>query len=202
MELRDKNGLSEAEFLARYRPGNYPRPSVTADIAVLVPRAEGAEVLLIRRGGHPFLGCWALPGGFVNPDESVDAAAAREVLEETGAAGLPLEQLHTFSTPGRDPRTWVISCAYLAALPVRPSSVHAGDDAAQAAWFSAAYTRELTGGDFVYTLRLTGPGVSGTAVVRRAASGQEYAVEAPGPLAFDHAAILACALERLSVGKN
>ena len=83
MELRDKHGLTEQEFLKNYRADKYPRPSMTADIVLLSPAKEGVEALLIRRGGHPFLGCWALPGGFVGPKESVDAAAARELEEET-----------------------------------------------------------------------------------------------------------------------
>ena len=81
MEPVDKNGLTESEFLAAYKPGDYPRPSATADLALL--RRGGSEILLIKRGNHPFIGKWALPGGFVNPDETVEAAAARELFEET-----------------------------------------------------------------------------------------------------------------------
>lgn len=77
METRDKNGLTEREFLASYRQKDYPRPSVTVDIAVFQRGQGGLRALLIRRGGHPYLGCWALPGGFVNPDEEAHAAAAR-----------------------------------------------------------------------------------------------------------------------------
>ena len=71
MELRDKNGLTEAEFLAQYRPGDYPRPSVAADIAIFSPGEEGPQVLLIRRGGHPCLGQWALAGGVVERGEAL-----------------------------------------------------------------------------------------------------------------------------------
>ncbi len=93
------------------------------------------EVLLVRRGGHPFLGCWAVPGGFVNPDEDADAACARELQEETGLEGVPFEQLGFYSTPGRDPRGWVVSSAYVA-LVAGDAVPHAGDDAADARWFS------------------------------------------------------------------
>ena len=70
-ELLDKNGLTEREFLAAYRADRYPRPSVTADIMLLSETPDGVETLLIRRGGHPYLGCWALPGGFAGPSERV-----------------------------------------------------------------------------------------------------------------------------------
>ena len=90
MEKRDKRGLTEAEYLAQYKPGRYPQPSLTVDI-ILLAHAEGAlRVLLVRRGGHPYLGCWALPGGFAEPQETTAQAAARELAEETHAQGLAL----------------------------------------------------------------------------------------------------------------
>ena len=73
-------------------------------------------LLLIQRGGHPYLGDWALPGGFVRPGETTKAAAKRELREETGLDQVYLEQLYTFSDPGRDPRTWVMSCAHMALI--------------------------------------------------------------------------------------
>ena len=107
MEKRDKRGLTEAEYLAQYKPGRYPQPSLTVDI-ILLAHAEGAlRVLLVRRGGHPYLGCWALPGGFAEPQETTAQAAARELAEETHAQGLALTPIGLFSTPGRDPRGWL-----------------------------------------------------------------------------------------------
>ena len=88
MELRDKNGLTEQEFLASYHAGDFPRPSVTADIMIFSRDERGLKVLLVRRGGHPCLGQWALPGGFVEPNETIGHAAARELEEETGLTGL------------------------------------------------------------------------------------------------------------------
>ena len=91
--LRDKNGLTEAEFLARYDAGKYPRPSVTADVAAFLHEDGKPRVLLVRRGGHPFIGTWALPGGFVEPEETVETAARRELWEETGIENVPVRQI-------------------------------------------------------------------------------------------------------------
>ena len=91
----------------------YPRPAVTVDIAI-VTREEKPRVLLIRRKHDPFAGCWALPGGFVDMDEALEAAARRELFEETGVKAKALMQLATFGDPGRDPRGRTISVVYLA----------------------------------------------------------------------------------------
>lgn len=134
MELRDKNGLTETEFLQSYRQKDYPRPSLTADL-VVIRDGELHALLLIRRGGHPYLGCWALPGGFVAPGEDAQSAAQRELQEETGLRELPLAPLGFYSAPGRDPRGWVVSAAFLS-VSRRFSPVRADDDAAEAAWFA------------------------------------------------------------------
>ncbi|GAA3635345.1 NUDIX domain-containing protein [Lentzea roselyniae] len=96
-------------------------------------RSDALCALLVRRGEAPFRGRWALPGGFVRVSESVDAAAARELVEETGVFGLHLEQLATYGEPRRDPRMRVVSVAYLALAPDLPVPV-AGTDAAAASW--------------------------------------------------------------------
>ena len=141
MEYKDKNGLTEKEFLAQYSPGDYPRPSVTVDMMVLGPKKDysGLKILLIKRGGHPYINCWALPGGFVHEDESCYEAAARELKEETGLKNVFLEQVYTFSKPKRDPRTRVMSVAYMALSPVAPP-VKGGDDALEAAWFDFEFS--------------------------------------------------------------
>ena len=110
MELRDKNGLTEAEFLAAYRPGDYPRPSVTVDILLFLKPKEGLpKLLLVRRGGHPCLGMWALPGGFVNPDENTEAAVLRELEEETGYRAEHIELMGEFIPTGAylEERIWM-----------------------------------------------------------------------------------------------
>ena len=93
---------TEAEFLATYDPTRWPSFGVTADVVLLTVRHGRLSVLLIERGNHPFQGHWALPGGFVNIDEDLDAAAQRELAEETGVAieANWLEQLRTYGTPG------------------------------------------------------------------------------------------------------
>ena len=160
--------------LAGYDPSAFERPSVTVDVVAFVARRDGENnerlhVLLVRRGVPPFAGRWALPGGFVRMDEDLDAAAHRELQEETGTrAPSYLEQLYTFGAPGRDPRTRVITVAYYALLPGPASDLpdaaggsepRAGTDAADARW---------------------------------------YPVDAlPGPLAFDHDRIVETALSRL-----
>ncbi|HLE51238.1 MAG TPA: NUDIX hydrolase [Anaerolineales bacterium] len=114
----------------------YPRPALTVDMVVFSWQAGKLYVLLVQRGAQPFAGEWALPGGFVNIDEPLEAAAARELAEETGLTGMDLEQLHTYGEPQRDPRGRVVTVAYLAVLP--PSAaldVHGADDAARAGWF-------------------------------------------------------------------
>jgi len=114
----------------------YPRPSLTVDVVTFTLRAECLQVLLIRRGGEPYQGIWALPGGFVRMDESLEETAARELEEETGVTEAYLEQLYTYGDPGRDPRGRVVTVAYIALIPVgTPVRVEGGTDAAQAGWF-------------------------------------------------------------------
>ena len=117
-------------FLKTYDDSKYAKPSVTADMVIFSRFSDGSlQVLLIRRGKSPYKDQFALPGGFVNPDESVDQAARRELLEETGVDCACLEPIRTFSTPGRDPRRWVISCAYLALLDASKLQETAADEA-------------------------------------------------------------------------
>ncbi|HET9217994.1 MAG TPA: NUDIX domain-containing protein [Terriglobia bacterium] len=117
---------------------NIPRPlSVTVDIVIFTIRDRRLQVLLIRRLAKPFANKFALPGGFVLEKESVEAAAVRELREETGIDKVYLEQLYTFGEPNRDPRGRVITVAYYALVP-HTQSLHAGTDAADAAWFPVA----------------------------------------------------------------
>lgn len=213
MELKDKNGLTEKEFIEQYRPGDYPRPSMTVDILIFAAPGltgrltipdfaeRGVKILLIRRGGHPCLGRWALPGGFVGPEETVTQAAFRELKEETGVEGLPLKQLYTFSMPGRDPRTWVMTCAHIALIDTGSVTLRAGDDAAEAAWFDvsirimkhknqgARYLLRLANGETVLTALLESPEGLFTEDTCRVLDNQG--------LAFDHPKIILCGIKEL-----
>jgi 8-oxo-dGTP diphosphatase len=119
--------------------GQHERPSVTVDV-VLVALEEGQpKVLLVKRKRPPFEASWAIPGGFVEPGEPLEAAARRELREETGATRVHLQQLHTFGDPGRDPRGWTISVAYVALLGPEHASgaeLQAGSDASELGWFN------------------------------------------------------------------
>jgi 8-oxo-dGTP diphosphatase len=138
MPRRARPSTSEQEFLSAYDPHAFPPVAVTVDIVILTVRQGQLCVLLIRRGGHPFLGRWALPGGFVRPTETLDRAADRELEEETGLSAVAhLEQLGTYGDPDRDPRMRVVSVAYLALVPDLPRPT-AGTDASEARFWPAA----------------------------------------------------------------
>lgn len=116
----------------------FPRPALTVDCVVFGCDEGGLRVLLVRRGVAPFKGRWALPGGFVRMEESLDAAARRELAEEAGVRDLYLEQLYTFGDVKRDPRGRVVSVAYYALVNLSDHPPAASTDAADAAWFPAA----------------------------------------------------------------
>jgi 8-oxo-dGTP diphosphatase len=114
----------------------HPRPAVTVDLVIFTIAEHDLKVLLVRRAQEPFKGKWALPGGFVEMDESLEKAAARELEEEVGVSDVYLEQLYTFGDPGRDPRGRVISVAYFALVDASRQTIRAADDAADAQWHS------------------------------------------------------------------
>ena len=112
---------------------NYPRPSLTADCVVMTRETE-PQVLLIQRGGEPFKGCWAFPGGFMDMDETAKQCAIRELKEETGLKINGLRQIGAYSKVDRDPRGRTVSVAYLAVID-KAEDVKGLDDAAKAQWF-------------------------------------------------------------------
>nr|WP_246562193.1 NUDIX domain-containing protein [Streptomyces roseirectus] len=164
----------EATDVDGYDKHAYEPFAVTVDLAVFTLRAGALHVLLVERGQEPYAGRWALPGGFVLPEESAETAARRELAEETGltgSAGIHLEQLRTYSEPGRDPRMRVVSVAFTALLALPPGAPepHGGGDAAQARWTPydsagplafdhdriLADARERVGAKFEYTCLAT-----------------------------------------------
>ena len=112
----------------------YPRPAVTADIIILKTINSQQSILLIERKYPPYEGMWALPGGFMGMDETLEEAALRELREETGITGVELKQFHTFSKVGRDPRHRTITTVFTGYAD-ETNSIEAGDDAAKAQWF-------------------------------------------------------------------
>ncbi|MCM1496123.1 MAG: NUDIX hydrolase [Bacteroides sp.] len=198
--MRNADGLTEQEFLRQYRPGEYERPSVTVDMLVFAVNEafDALRLLLIRRKNHPFLHCWALPGGFVEMDESLDEAARRELKEETGVQDIYMEQLYTFGEPDRDPRTRIISTAYLALIKEEAVEIQAGDDAAEVCWFTVQEQDgrvELHGdnGEVLYFYVTRVPFfIGGVASVEETA----YKKEDSG-IAFDHEKIIQMGISRL-----
>ena len=116
----------------------YPRPSLTSDSVIFGFDGRKLKILLVERGVEPFKGCWALPGGFMKMNESIDECARRELQEETGVDNVYLEQFHVFSDPGRDPRGRVVTVAFIALVRPEEYNVVGGDDASSALWFDAS----------------------------------------------------------------
>lgn len=169
------DAADELSYLRAYDPSAFERPSVTVDVVLLAPAEGGLRTILVRRDEHPFLGCWALPGGFIRLEESFEAAAARILKTKTGLAKPYLEQLYTFGEPRRDPRTRVITVAYSALVDARRFQ---GADLA-------------AGGTTVARLEVPWKHAEGGPVRALDGSGK------PLPLAFDHASILGMAVQRL-----
>lgn len=198
-ELRDKNGLTESEFLAKYDATKYDRPSVTVDIIII----RDGEILLIKRGGHPCLGKLAFPGGFVEMDEDVYTAAVRELKEETMLDACNLRQLNVASTPNRDPRTRIISVPFLA--DVKDASIlRAGDDASSAKWYPFSYKKTSLAGTEIFEISIVDSNTRHTFKVSSSKdktgviSDKIYKQITKSPLAGDHGEILAYALDFLN----
>lgn len=164
----------------------YPRPSVTCDCVIFTLRADDLAILLIQRKDDPFKGMWALPGGYVNENESLERAAARELAEETGLTGAKLEQLGAFGDPGRDPRGHTVTVAWMTFL-VAEAKITAGDDAADANWHSF---RSLALDESISSSRSIPPPPKMRRQEKKTKSGSIR-------LAFDHAKIIARAYHRL-----
>lgn len=214
---RNKDGQTLEAFLESYQPYKYKTPSCTADVVVLsyqgrkedISSVDDLQVLLIKRSNHPSIGFWALPGGFVNLREDLEETARRELEEETGVRGLFLEQVASYGAANRDPRTRVITTAYMALADREKICVEAGDDAADAAWCTIHLTpgKKRTEGEWsvrTYQIHLYNEEkeIDTVAVVEERRRGDLicevlYKVKESGKIAVDHSAILVQALLKL-----
>ena len=199
---------SEKKFLSEYKLSDYERPSVTADVAAFMVVSEDKtdyrrnpesklRILLIKRGGHPFKGMWALPGGFLQKDETIEECALREIKEETNVLPVSIMPVGVFSEPGRDPRGWIISSAYVSIISEEAVKQEGRDDASDAEWFEVSFERDAEG---LYHLSLTYEQTALNAVLSEKSSGfgrTDFKIIENGDLAFDHAAIIAAALSAL-----
>jgi ADP-ribose pyrophosphatase YjhB (NUDIX family) len=219
----NKQGLTEEQFLSAYDASKFERPSVTVDMLVFTVTDEEKEnyrklpkkvlrLLMIKRGDHPFIGQWALPGGFVNMNESLDEAALRELKEETNIDNIYMEQLYTWGDVDRDPRTRVISASYMSLVDSSTLDIKASDDADDAKWFTVSckmYQEQKTVMENGYVLQrwfkltLSNDDDELYAIVKtektvdgKITSIKREIVESHG-IAFDHAKVIQYGIERL-----
>lgn len=218
MEEQDQ---SEQAFLASYDAGIYQKPSVSVDTLVFTIKETASttyrtlpgytlQILLIKRKNHPYKDHWALPGGFVEIDEDLRQGARRELAEETGLTPSYFGQLYTYGEVGRDPRTRVISTAYLAVINQGENHLKAGDDAKEAAWFDLSCQLEQTetlekpdGLEYQWHIRLKlrreEEELSALLKITRLLKGSTTAIEREivenNGLAFDHAKIIEYGVE-------
>ena len=129
--------------MAGYDASKFERPSVTVDVILFTVKDDDLKVLLVKRNVEPFKDMWAIPGGFVKIEESLEDAAKRELLEETNVKDVYLEQLYTFGDPKRDPRTRVITAAYFALVNAEKFKLKASTDVKDVRWFSMFDLPEL-----------------------------------------------------------
>jgi len=221
--LKNKQGLTEDEFLKKYDASIFERPSVTVDMLIFTVVNEEEEnyrklpekalkLLMVKRGEHPFMGQWALPGGFVSTHESLEDAALRELKTETNVDNVYMEQLYAWGDVGRDPRTRVISCSYMALVDSYKLNIVAGDDADDAKWFNIRYNlaqekKTINEKGYIleklYSINLWNGNedLSATVKVVEVVEGKviktsREVVEAKG-IAFDHPKMIEYGIERL-----
>lgn len=201
--------MNEKEFIAEYDISNYERPSVAADMAVFAVRDVRSDnpkkrtekkltLMLIKRGEHPYKDKWALPGGFLRMNETIEECAARELSEETGLKEPFLRQFRTYSRVDRDPRGRIISCAYISLVSASSDVVSASSDASDASWFDVDINEKEDG----FTVTLS----SGEDILLDIEAEEKNDMAAPknvtGELAFDHVNIITDALHYIRSGMD
>lgn len=201
---------SEAQYLESYDIRAYAQQSIAADIAVFSMLDETVDnhrkdsetklhLLLIKRGEHPFRDQWALPGGFLRNDETVEECALREIREETNLTPVALIPIGVFSKPDRDPRGRIVSNAF-ASVQCEPTKVIGGSDAGEAKWFEVDFHREANG---VFRLRLKADGELLETQLELKESrlmGRRFTIRSNSCLAFDHGEIIATAMMAMRDG--
>lgn len=207
---KNRQGEDLETFLEHYDPHKYETPSCTTDAVIFSKTGEFQDVnelkvLLVRRSNHPSIGFWALPGGFADMRENLEDTARRELEEETGVKGLPMEQFAVYGDYDRDPRTRVITTAYLSLVDEQDVTIQAGDDAADAAWCSVSFRKKESHPGVlkrnIWELRITNEAkeldtcaeveeVCTEGLIRE----RKYRVLSGGQIAVDHAAIIVQAL--------
>lgn len=208
-ELYEKreNTEEEEKFLSTYSMSKYFRPSVSSDIAAFTIQNKSEEnyrkeretsllLLLVKRGAHPFKGYWALPGGFMREDESVEECAYREIMEETGIEPISMKPVGVFSECGRDPRGRIISNAFASIIYDGAREIAGGDDADDAKWFEVTLEKR----EGAYHLELISGEIHLAAVLKESRSEfgvQRFEIMENEGIAFDHAAIIGTALSSL-----
>ena len=202
------DNISEAEFLKNYTVASYERPSVTTDIVVLSMSEKESdchrkdaepvlEILLIKRGEHPFKNSWALPGGFLRPDETIEECAVRELSEETGFIPVNIIPVGVFSEPDRDPRGRVISNAFASVVFEDETEVCGGGDAVVARWFTLKILSER---DDMINLTLKNDDYEIVVELKKVYSKlchESYEIISSTGLAFDHGKIILKAMNKL-----
>jgi len=203
----DNSSVRETAFLEQYRISDFERPSVAADVVAFSLHTGQEEcyrknpelnlcLLLVKRGEHPFQDCWALPGGFVRSNETIEECACREIQEETNVLPVTLLPVGTFSDPKRDPRGWIISISFACIVNEEHITLHSGSDASDAKWFDVSFAEEAD----ECTLKLTCEELCLVSRLRKTQNkltGTQYEVLEQSDLAFDHAKIIAAALRTL-----
>lgn len=225
-KVTNRYGLTEDQFLANYDPNKYDRPSVTVDMLIFTitdkennnyRKLSNKELrlLMVKRGDHPYIGQWALPGGFVKSNESLEKAAIRVLKEETNIDNVYIEQLYTWGEVNRDPRTRVISVSYMSLIDSSTLNIKASQDVDEAKWFTVSSkliseNKIVTDKGYIlekkYQLFLSNQAVveqelSAIIQVTKTVEGKVWRIERTlvqsNGIAFDHGKIIEYGIERL-----